>query len=196
MGFKEDVGKVINMLVKETDEYEIIKKLQTINGLILDYKIKADNDFIIYPIWVEAYYNKEDVFEDDSCHDDGNPPGQFKFRKHCEGRGGVDLYLSDSNEYYLSFLVKLALVKNGNDLILLSQTEIITEINECFERLDTLKLSFSETDLNIDRLRKARCKRIRVGGEYENAELAVCYEDIKPRTYDTLKNKTELYNLR
>lgn len=37
--------------------------------------------------------------------------GQFKFRKHTRGSGGVDLYLGKPNGDYLSFLIKLALIK-------------------------------------------------------------------------------------
>ena len=193
-------------------ENKIAGLLQDINYLILDYKINVDNNFVIYPIWVEAYYrNKEKGFIDESCHNDDNPPKQFKLREHKnnmnnERRGGVDLYLSDSKKYYLSFLIKLALIKNGNKpLKLLSQSEIIKEL-KCFERLDTLNLVFLETDLNTSELRKAKCKRVGLSDDnndgndnntkYNEMKLAACYDEEKPRKYNTLKYKTDLYVLK
>lgn len=211
--FRTTVGKMVDELVEieykndTASKDKIVGLLQDINYLILDHKINVDNDFVIYPIWVEAYYrNKEKGFIDESCHNDDNPPRQFKLREHKnntnnERRGGVDLYLSDSKKYYLSFLIKLALVKNGNKpLKLCSQSEIIKEL-KCFERLDTLNLVFLETDLNTSELRKAKCKRVGLSNDDNNAiynkmKLAACYDEGKPRCYDTLKGKTDLYVLK
>ncbi len=214
--FRKTVGKWVDVLKDLTDKDKIVGLLQDINYLILDYKINVENDFVIYPIWVEAYYrNKKRGFIDESCHNDDNPPRQFKLREHKnninnERRGGVDLYLSDSKKYYLSFLIKLALVKNGNKpLKLCSQSEIIKELKHPErldtlrpERLDTLNLVFLETDLNTSELRKAKCKRVGLSTDddndnaiYNKMKLAACYDEEKPRKYNTLKYKIDLYVL-
>ena len=222
--FREKVGEWVDVLKDLTDKDDIVGLLQDINYLILDYKIVVDNDFVIYPIWVEAYYrNEKKGFIDESCHNDDNPPRQFKLREHKnntnnERRGGVDLYLSDSKEYYLSFLIKLALIKESNgDLKLCSQSKIKNklknhpEVKNHFKTLDTLKLTFTETDLNTSELRKAKCKRVGLSNNnddnnndnnnddvvnYNEMKLAACYDEEKPRNYNVLKRKTGLYVLK
>lgn len=57
--FREKVGEWVDVLKDLTDKDDIVGLLQDINYLILDYKIVVDNDFVIYPIWVEAYYRNE-----------------------------------------------------------------------------------------------------------------------------------------
>ena len=226
--FREKVGKLVDELVEikrkdKASENKIVGLLQDINYLILDYKIAVDNDFVIYPIWVEAYYrNEKKGFIDESCHNDDNPPRQFKLREHennmnNERRGGVDLYLSDSKKYYLSFLIKLALIKESNgDLKLCPQSTIKNklknhpEVKNHFKTLDTLKLTFTETDLNTSELRKAKCKRVGLSNNndnnnddnndtvvnYNEMKLAACYDEEKPRNYNVLKGKTDLYVLK
>ena len=61
----------------------------------------------IEPLWVEAYYFHKNVFSDCNTHlseKQKNRFGQLYF--HEKGRGGFDLCLSDSEDYYLSFLLK------------------------------------------------------------------------------------------
>lgn len=140
--FRTTVGNLVDKLEGSTDKDEIVGLLQKINDKILEHQIKADQ-YTIYPIWVEAYYNNTNPninFIDNSCHDKTNVLGQFMFRKHNKGRGGVDLYLGNpDDDYYLSFLIKLALIKEeGNGkLELCSQTRVAEKIGDY---LDNAKL--------------------------------------------------------
>lgn len=143
--FREKVGIMVDDLVKMdnkdkdkiSEDNDIVKQLRKINKEILSHKIIADQ-YTIYPIWVEAYYNNTNTninFIDNSCHNVSTIPSQFEFRKHKTGYGGVDLYLGKSNDHYLSFLIKLALIKvEGNkELKLCSQVQIKDEIIDYLE---------------------------------------------------------------
>ena len=153
--FRTKVGGMVNKLKGLTNENDIVGLLQDINEEILKHEITA-GQYTICPIWVEAYYNNNN-FQDTSCHDRTNILGQFMFRKHNIGRGGVDLYLGNPDEkYYLSFLIKLALIKEeGKDAELCSQTKIVETIESCLNdaelrknlecRLDNIK-----QEVNLD----------------------------------------------
>ena len=267
--FREKVGKWVDELVEinrndKASKNKIVGLLQKINEEILNHKITADQ-YTIYPIWVEAYYykkDKKDVFDDMSCHINnpedikGNVPDQFEFRKHTIGRGGVDLYLGKSDNYYLSFLIKLALIQKDNENSeLCPQRKIVKKIGSYLElrkylepRLNDVKqevnldeyineakskkdlekylncnsvrdglkrylldvvspkLIFSPTNLDLDKnnLKVAKCKRVGLSGgeddDYVNYELAAFYEIEErvnnPRSYNTLKGKTDLYVLK
>lgn len=143
--FRKKVGKMVDELVKMEnrdkgeigEDNDIVVQLRKINEEILNHKIIADQ-YTIYPIWVEAYYNNTNPninFIDNSCHNDSTLPSQFEFRKHKTGYGGVDLYLGKSNNYYLSFLIKLALIKEeGKDAKLCSQVEIKDELIDYLDK--------------------------------------------------------------
>lgn len=141
--FRKTVGDLVDELVKMEnrdkeeigENNDIVVQLRKINKEILKHKIIADQ-YTIYPIWVEAYYNNSNKnFIDKSCHNDSTLPSQFEFRKHKTGYGGVDLYLGKSNNYYLSFLIKLALIKEeGKDAKLCSQVEIKDELIDYLDK--------------------------------------------------------------
>lgn len=140
--FRTTVGKMVDELVEieykndTASKDKIVGLLQDINEEILKHKIIADQ-YTIYPIWVEAYYNNSNKnFIDKSCHNDSVLPSQFEFRKHKTGYGGVDLYLGKSNDYYLSFLIKLALIKEeGNEEYkLCSQVQIKDELIDYLDK--------------------------------------------------------------
>ncbi len=94
-----------------------IQVLQEIGKkLINDYTIVID-DIVIEPLLVEAYYCKDTSgeFVDCSCHQNPKQKGANRFGKlyfHKIGRGGVDICLP-LGEYYLSFLIKVANVKEA-----------------------------------------------------------------------------------
>lgn len=132
--FRTKVGEMVNKLEGLTNEDDIVGLLQEINEEILKHKITADQ-YTIYPIWVEAYYYNNKVFKDNSCHRGPNRPGQFKFRKHTRGSGGVDLYLGKPGGHYLSFLIKLALIKEeGKDAKICSQVQIKNELIDYLDK--------------------------------------------------------------
>ena len=199
--FKEKVGNLVDELVKMENKDKgkisedncIVVQLRKINKEILNHKIIADQ-YTIYPIWIEAYYkNTHKNFIDPSCHDRTNDLCQFKFRKHNTGRGGVDLYLGNPNhDYYLSFLIKLALIqKEGEDMKLCSQVEI--------KKIYTDKdLEFTKYDLNRNIFEVVKGKRVGLREErcpdHYNLPLASYIEEKdKHRAYATLRKKEELY---
>lgn len=166
--FEESVDELVGKLVNKTSKDKIVKNLQDINEKILNYKIIADQ-YTIYPIWVEAYYkNANKNFIDQSCHDKTNVLGQFMFRKHNKGRGGVDLYLGNpDDDYYLSFLIKLALIKEegSEELELCSQTRVVDKIGNYLKNVELRKelehcLDEKKQEVNLDKyINEARSKR-------------------------------------
>ena len=116
-----DLKEMVCNLKVETVEKDIIELLREIEKkLIAEYVIKAEG-LIIEPLWVEAYYFNKNVFSDCNTHlseKQKNRFGQLYF--HEKGRGGFDICLSDSEDYYLSFLLKRTLI-NGE---FVKQTEI------------------------------------------------------------------------
>lgn len=158
--FRTKVGKMVDDLVemenkdkgKISEDNDIVKQLRKINEEILNHEIKADQ-YTIYPIWVEAYYkNKDKDFIDPFCHDKTNVLGQFMFRKHNKGRGGVDLYLGNPNhDYYLSFLIKLALIKKGNENPELCTQKQIVETIETY--LDNAELR-KKLECRLDKVKQ------------------------------------------
>lgn len=198
--FRTTVGGMVDKLKDLTDKDDIVGLLQKINEEILKHEIKADQ-YTIYPIWVEAYYYKEKVFEDMSCHINntedirGNVPDQFEFRKHKTGYGGVDLYLGKSNNYYLSFLIKLALIKKGNEEPkLYSQVQIKDEIidyleNEKFK--NKLNYHLEKIDLGTllgDYANDAKLRRI-VEEHFNSQNINACLKD---RLINKVGEKTKL----
>lgn len=107
----DDLKKLVKKLEKNTDNNAQIQILQEIGTkLINEYEIHAGG-LTIEPLWVEAYYYNKENFPDCNTHmseKQKNRFGQLYF--HEEGRGGFDICLSDSSEYYLSFLLKATLI--------------------------------------------------------------------------------------
>lgn len=94
----------------------IVKQLQLIGReFLINYEIKI-GDLTVEPIWVEAYYsNKAQNFVEPSIHGKDaqkNNFGELYFHHNTDDqRSGVDICLSSSEEYYLSYLLKYTLVK-------------------------------------------------------------------------------------
>lgn len=116
-----ELKEMVCGLKAETNEETIIKKLREIGAkLIGEYVIEVEG-ITIEPLWVEAYYFNKNVFSDCNTHlseKQKNRFGQLYF--HEKGRGGFDLCLSDSEDYYLSFLLKRTSI-NGE---FVKQTEV------------------------------------------------------------------------
>lgn len=204
--FRKTVGDLVDELVKMEnrdkeeigEDNDIVVQLRKINEEILNHKIIADQ-YTIYPIWVEAYYNNSNKnFIDNSCHDKTNVLGQFMFRKHNKGRGGVDLYLGKPNEdYYLSFLIKMALIKEGNGD---SELRPQIRIKDCLNKYIDKDLEFIKYDLDTNHFEIVEGKRagLKRGSEgcknYCDLQLASYIEEVgKKRIYATLRKKEQLY---
>lgn len=117
----DELEKLVAELEAETNEGLIEEKLQKIGAkLIKEYEIKVGS-LIIKPLLVEAYYCN-DNFRDDSAYA-ANPSNANTYKLarqrqknhygelyvHYGTKDGIDIVLSNG-DYYLSFLIKNALV--------------------------------------------------------------------------------------
>ena len=96
--------------VSEAETIGILRKIGAL--LIRDCQIHV-LDTVIQPLWVEAYYFRADFFPDLNTHRSPLQKNRFgRLYFHRRGYGGLDLCLSDSEDAWLSFLLKASLV-NG-----------------------------------------------------------------------------------
>ena len=100
--------------LETASEAEAIEILQKMGELLINGCQIRVLDTVMEPLWVEAYYFRADPFLDLNTHRSNRQKNRFgKLYFHRRGYGGVDLCLSDSPEWYLSFLLKAALVNGG-----------------------------------------------------------------------------------
>ena len=101
----------VNKLKKATDQSEQIELLQKIAARLLNECVIKVGSVTIEPLLVEAYYcNSKTGFVDENTHGSEKQKNNFgKLYFHEKGRGGVDICLSNG-DYYLSYLIKNALV--------------------------------------------------------------------------------------
>ena len=109
---------MVEKLKKTSDKYTQIKILQEINKLFLtQYMLKIDDDFVLYPIEVEAYYYQENNFPDTCVHKYQWQQNRFgKLYFHRAGNkpdasflydgGGIDVCLSNSDDFWLGILIR------------------------------------------------------------------------------------------
>lgn len=109
----DELKKLVENLEKENDEKKQEKILQDIGKvLITEYEIIVDG-IKIEPLWVEAYYYSQNKFADCNTHLDDKQKNRFgQLYFHNKGYGGFDICLSNSDDFYLSFLLKATLI-NG-----------------------------------------------------------------------------------
>ncbi len=114
----DELKRLVNELEGAADK---VQKLNEIGEKLLnEYEVKIDN-MVIEPLLVEAYYNSND-FPDDSVHaakkSNANTYTLAKQRQknnygelyvHYGRKDGIDIVLSNG-DYYLSFLIKNALI--------------------------------------------------------------------------------------
>ena len=120
----EDLKKLVEKLEYANDQKTQIRILQEIGAkLINEYEIHVGN-LKMEPMFVEAYYYHKGKFEDNSVYaakekeDKSVLYARSRQQKnwgklfiHCND-WGIDVCLTDSGDYYLSYLIKNALV-NG-----------------------------------------------------------------------------------
>ncbi len=106
-----DLRLMVDELENNTDEDERVAILQKLGkALITEYEIKIDG-IKIEPLWVEAYYYNQNKFPDCNSHLDDKQKNRFgQLYFHRKGYGGFDICLSNSDEFYLSFLLKATLI--------------------------------------------------------------------------------------
>ena len=128
----DKLKELVRELETASEKPEIEAKLQAIGkALVTDYVIEVDG-VTVRPLWVEAYYHNENVFDDPFVHkkDEQKKSGVLYFHhKTDDKRNGVDICLS-LGEYYLSFLLKYTLV----DGIVRSQSELSPLIREKYKK--------------------------------------------------------------
>lgn len=125
----ESLRELVESLEKESREKEQIQILQEIGAkLINEYEIKL-NGLTIKPLLVEAYYYHEGKFNDTSVYaykcfsglsdaksyklaDVRQKDNFCKLFMHYGMDYGIDVVLSQKEDYYLSYLIKVAMV-NG-----------------------------------------------------------------------------------
>lgn len=110
-GKVEELEEVANLEGDHKEEQ--IKILQEINEkLLVKYAIKV-GELTIVPLWIETYYYHKRSFPDITTHRSPKQQGRFgMLYQHAktEINGGVDICLTDSKEYFLSVLIKNALI--------------------------------------------------------------------------------------
>ena len=142
MGSAADLRSLVNDLKSAACD-EQIHILQMLGGkLINNYRIEAFG-VTVEPLWVEAYYYDEARFPDHNTHRSGKQKNRFgQLYFHRRGYGGVDICLSDAEDFCLSFLLKATLA----DGHFLTQTQLLHILLDTghtkadFERLDDLSL--------------------------------------------------------
>lgn len=111
---------LVKQLEVLTGKNEIVEQLQEIGKYILNNcYFDFGNNQKIYPLWIEAYYYKNGVFEDEFCHKCDYQKGKDRFGKPYF-HSGVDVCLP-LGDYYLSYLIKVSYDNNGE---LYSQKEL------------------------------------------------------------------------
>lgn len=122
---------------------EQVHILQTLGGkLINNYRLETLG-VTIEPLWVEAYYYDEARFPDCNTHRSSKQKNRFgQLYFHERGYGGVDICLSDSEDFCLSFLLKATLA-NGHFLTQTQLPRVLLGTGRTkadFERLDGILL--------------------------------------------------------
>lgn len=109
------IKKAIDQLTSCVERKEIEDALRHIAEIVLkDYILKFGETFVQL-IEIEMYYYNESCYKDTAIH-------KSEHQRHSYGKvyvhpSGFDICLSDSDDYYLSFLVRSARVGN---------TEVVT----------------------------------------------------------------------
>lgn len=171
---------LVEELEKENDPKRQIAVLQNINkALLLGYSVRI-GDCTVKPLLSEAYYYHRGKFEDTSTHGYKSEKCRSKqsnrFGKlyvHKIGYGGVDICLSRSDGYCLTFLIKNSLVtENGGNEKFCTQTALVKLLKgqgkdaEFIEENGVLYPNVYKSSPVVNTVRKG------VKGEFQQAELA------------------------
>lgn len=145
-----DLKKLVDALEKEDNREKQIEILQEIGAkLINEYEIHV-GDLKIEPMLVEAYYHHKGKFEDSSVYaanEEEDKAVLYARSRQQKNQGklfvhfndwGIDICLTDSGDYYLSYLIKNALVTYKQKTYWGTQRQIGTDVckkcskyNEC-----------------------------------------------------------------
>lgn len=161
----EELKRLVEKLSGKDDRCQQIKILQEIAGKLLrEYYVKIDEDLIIEPLRLEAYYYHPSKFDDETSHQ--NPQQKTfdrlylhtkeKINLKTSRKGGVDICLalnSDdkdaTNSYFLSFLIKNSRVRLNGKKIYCKQIHLNAILNQWAE----------ENEKNIKDIEKVLVKK-------------------------------------
>ena len=162
----------ISNLNNETDESNVISHLKEIGEeIVANYIIKIDETRYLMPLWIEAYCFIPGVFKDDACD---NKDAQYfsktglhfsqdastKFTR----RTRVDVVPPHDSSYALSYLLKLALLMDGDNKQILIQSEIA-------KLLQNSKVSLEYRSNH--KIKANYTQRVNVKGDFKDEDLAV-----------------------
>ena len=147
----KELKSKVEKLDKAENKEERVKILQDIaKSIINEYVIEVGN-FTIQPLLIEAYYFDEIKFHDISVHAANESDAKtYKLARerqknhigelyvHFSTKDGIDVVLSDG-EYYLSFLIKNALIKGE----FATQCKISEKLCENCENCDTCNKGYN-----------------------------------------------------
>lgn len=104
----------VHKLIKITDRQEIVKYLQILEKYILcNYQMRVFDNIVLMKE-IEIYYKNEGIgYIDTTMH--GRERQKNNFNNLYLHGAGIDICLSDSNEYYLSILVRGGVVVGKED---------------------------------------------------------------------------------
>ena len=104
------IKKAIDQLTSCVERKEIEDALRHIAEIVLkDYILKFGETFVQL-IEIEMYYYNESCYKDTAIHK--SEQQRHRYGKVYVHPSGFDICLSDSDDYYLSFLVRSARVGN------------------------------------------------------------------------------------
>lgn len=207
----KDLEELVNQLKNKTDEKDQIKILQEIGAKLINaYEIVIDN-LVIEPLLVEAYYFDDKCFPDISVHsaNSSNAPTYKLARErqmnnfgelyvHYGKNDGIDIVMSNGN-YYLSFLIKNALVKG----VFKTQCYISNELCKECDKADKCnrgynckyygKVILKPLGKNYHNYKIVFAPRKNVKGDYKNKDLAALpIYKIKDYKFTAGKSKSKI----
>lgn len=158
----KDLRILVGNLEKATGD-EQVKILQEMERVLLTrYIVKVEN-LTIEPLIIEAYYYDKDHFADSNTHkcseqQQWNILYRYSLKPNlsASGRtGGVDICLAcnderreDENKYYLSFLIKNALI-NGEVCRQVKVNAILNQLDAGNETFSDVLISKAETTSDV-----------------------------------------------
>jgi hypothetical protein len=159
----EDIKNLVGSLLCSHEKGEKVRIMQEVNRLLVsEYMLRIKN-VCIYPTEVESYYFG-DSFEDKHTHDakkhnrlQRNRFGKLYFHNSLlsyigkSKRGGVDICLSDSEEYAYSVLIRSAYINGEADLVMGPNKIAKYIVRECGTDLDVDQNVLLPKDMNGDR---------------------------------------------
>lgn len=172
---------------------DIITKLQNDAENLLNHLQLSINGCVIEPKEIEVYYFKTNEFEDTSVHrNDLQRNNLYHFYVHP---AGLDFVVSDSENYYHSYLIRSALVNNNMIVGPIKVRDKIFEHTDCTyknrEKLENMQIDITEKANYYSVLFSERIGLGENAAEYCNCHLRAVLCDIYFKV-SKYKNKEKL----